>query len=327
MREARPQGLPEEELERARLQARTSLVFGQESSSSRMFTLAHQAISLGKVQTLDEQMAEIQAVTVEQVQALAQQLLDPDNLGLVALGTRKGADIRKKGPGGVSPGGRHPWIARARGFGPSFGLVPAAGGSGGPGLPGQCAVSLRHAESLLEVAGGWSIAWGQDPSVAGGQVRPGPARVVERHSSRDGTTKLALELVDGRRIETVHMPREVNHPRVTLCLSSQVGCALGCAFCATGAMGILRNLSAGEIVGQALVALAELGPANPSTVTLVFMGMGEPLHNLDAVHQAIRSFTHLAGLGIPTRRITVSTSGLVPASIACPGWSPAPGWP
>ena len=137
-------------------------------------------------------------------------------------------------------------------------------------------------------------------------------RIVERHASTDGTTKLALELVDGKRIETVHMPREVRSPRVTLCLSSQVGCALGCTFCATGAMGIVRNLSAGEIVGQALVALHELGPVNPSTVTFVFMGMGEPLHNLDAVHRAIRSFTHLAGLGIPTRRITVSTSGLVP---------------
>jgi len=89
-------GLPEEELERARLQARTSLVFGQESSSSRMFTLAHQAISLGQVQTLDEQMAEIQAVTVEQIQALAERLLDPRTLGLVALGTRKGAEIRQK---------------------------------------------------------------------------------------------------------------------------------------------------------------------------------------------------------------------------------------
>ena len=137
-------------------------------------------------------------------------------------------------------------------------------------------------------------------------------RIVERHASADGTTKLALELADGKRIETVHMPREVNHPRVTLCLSSQVGCALGCTFCATGAMGIVRNLNAGEIVGQALVALHALGPATPSTVTLVFMGMGEPLHNLGAVHRAIRIFTHLAGLGIPTRRITVSTSGLVP---------------
>jgi 23S rRNA (adenine2503-C2)-methyltransferase len=138
-------------------------------------------------------------------------------------------------------------------------------------------------------------------------------RIVERTESGDGTTKLALELTDGQRIETVHMPREVRSPRVTLCLSSQVGCALGCSFCATGAMGIRRNLGAGEIIAQALVVLSELGPPVPSKVTLVFMGMGEPLHNLDQVHRALRGFGDLAGLGIPMRRITVSTSGLVPA--------------
>jgi 23S rRNA (adenine2503-C2)-methyltransferase len=136
--------------------------------------------------------------------------------------------------------------------------------------------------------------------------------VVERTVAEDGTTKLALELSDGQRIEAVHMPREVRSPRVTLCLSSQVGCALGCSFCATGTMGIRRNLSAGEIVAQALVVLRELGPANPSKVTLVFMGMGEPLHNLDQLHRALRVFADLAGLGIPMRRITVSTAGLVP---------------
>ena len=138
-------------------------------------------------------------------------------------------------------------------------------------------------------------------------------RVVERTEAEDGTTKLALELADGQRIEAVHMPREVRSPRVTLCLSSQVGCALGCTFCATGAMGIRRNLSAGEIVAQALVVLRELGPDNPGKVTLVFMGMGEPLHNLDQLHHALRILANLAGLGIPMRRITVSSSGLVPA--------------
>jgi len=136
--------------------------------------------------------------------------------------------------------------------------------------------------------------------------------VVERHPSEDGSTKLVLALQDGQRIEAVHMPRAVRSPRVTLCLSSQVGCAMGCAFCATGTMGILRNLSAGEIVGQVLAVLHALGPERPSQVTLVFMGMGEPLHNLDAVHRAIRVFNHPRGLNISTRRITVSTSGLVP---------------
>jgi len=135
--------------------------------------------------------------------------------------------------------------------------------------------------------------------------------ILERHPSEDGSTKLVLGLADGQRIEAVHMPREVRNPRVTLCLSSQVGCAMGCTFCATGAMGIQRNLTAGEIVGQVLVLLKELGPEKPHQITLVFMGMGEPLHNLDHVHRAIRVFNHQQGLNISTKRITVSTSGLV----------------
>jgi len=135
--------------------------------------------------------------------------------------------------------------------------------------------------------------------------------ILERHASEDGSTKLVLGLADGHRIEAVHMPREVRNPRVTLCISSQVGCAMGCTFCATGAMGIKRNLTAGEIVGQVLALLKELGPEKPHQITLVFMGMGEPLHNLDHVHRAIRIFNHERGLNISTKRITVSTSGLV----------------
>jgi 23S rRNA (adenine2503-C2)-methyltransferase len=136
--------------------------------------------------------------------------------------------------------------------------------------------------------------------------------LLESHPSEDGATKVVLRLRDGERIEAVHMPREVRNPRVTLCVSSQVGCAMGCTFCATGAMGIRRNLSAGEIVGQVLTLLRALGPERPHAVTLVFMGMGEPLHNLDNVHRAIRILNHPAGLNISARRITVSTSGLVP---------------
>ena len=136
-------------------------------------------------------------------------------------------------------------------------------------------------------------------------------KIDESIGSSDGTRKLALQLSDGRRIETVHMPRVVKNARVTLCISSQVGCAMGCTFCATGAMGIQRNLSAGEIVGQVLSVMSALGPGTSSRLTLVFMGMGEPLHNLDHVHRAIRVLTHRSGLCIPARRITVSTAGLV----------------
>jgi 23S rRNA (adenine2503-C2)-methyltransferase len=136
--------------------------------------------------------------------------------------------------------------------------------------------------------------------------------VQQAHASSDGSTKLALRLADGAVIECVHMPREVKNPRVTLCLSSQVGCAMGCTFCATATMGLVRNLTVEEIVGQVLVALRDLGPADASRITLVFMGMGEPLHNYDNVMAAIRLLADSRGLGIPLRRITVSTSGLVP---------------
>jgi 23S rRNA (adenine2503-C2)-methyltransferase len=135
--------------------------------------------------------------------------------------------------------------------------------------------------------------------------------IVERQPSSDGATKLALELTDGKRIEAVHMPRRVRNPRVTYCLSSQVGCAMGCTFCATGSMGIQRNLQAGEILGQILTLMAGLGPERGHQLTLVFMGMGEPLHNLDHLHSAIRLMCHPAGLGLGKGRITVSTSGLV----------------
>ena len=135
--------------------------------------------------------------------------------------------------------------------------------------------------------------------------------ILERHPSEDGSTKLALGLSDGHRIEAVHMPRPEGDPRVTFCISSQVGCALGCTFCATGAMGIVRNLTAGEIVGQVLVLMRDLGPRCGESVTLVFMGMGEPLHNLDHVHRAITVLCQEEGARLSPGRITVSTAGLV----------------
>ena len=135
--------------------------------------------------------------------------------------------------------------------------------------------------------------------------------IADRQPSADGATKLALALTDGQRIEAVHMPRRVRNPRVTYCLSSQVGCAMGCTFCATGSMGILRNLSAGEILSQVLALMMDLGPDRGHELTLVFMGMGEPLHNLENLHRAIRLLCHPAGLGLGKGRITVSTAGLV----------------
>jgi len=132
--------------------------------------------------------------------------------------------------------------------------------------------------------------------------------IVESAGSEDGSTKHAFRMADGKLVEGVHMPYA---KRTTLCLSSQVGCAMGCTFCATGQMGIIRNLSAGEIAGQVMAMLNAHEHAAGVPVNLVFMGMGEPLHNLDQVMRAFELLRDPAGLAIPPRRITVSTSGLV----------------
>ena len=132
--------------------------------------------------------------------------------------------------------------------------------------------------------------------------------ITETIASDDGSTKHAFRLSDGKLVEGVHMP---SAKRTTLCLSSQVGCAMGCTFCATGLMGIVRNLSAGEIVGQVVAMLNAHRHSADEPVNLVFMGMGEPLHNLDNVMKAFRILTDAGGMGLAPRRITVSTSGLV----------------
>jgi 23S rRNA (adenine2503-C2)-methyltransferase len=132
---------------------------------------------------------------------------------------------------------------------------------------------------------------------------------VERATvSQDGSRKLVFQLGDNTRVSAVLMP---DHDRITLCLSTQVGCGYGCAFCLTGTMGLTRNLTAGEIVGQLLVANAMLG-TDQRVSHLVFMGMGEPLANYAALVSAIRIITDARlGLGYSPRRVTVSTVGLV----------------
>jgi 23S rRNA (adenine2503-C2)-methyltransferase len=126
--------------------------------------------------------------------------------------------------------------------------------------------------------------------------------------SRDGSRKFVLRLADGARVQSVLMPDE---ERRTLCLSTQVGCGFACAFCFTGTMGLGRNLTADEIVGQVLIANAALAPDQRVT-HIVFMGMGEPLANYRATVRAIRILTDgTLGLGYSPRRVTVSTVGLV----------------
>ena len=139
--------------------------------------------------------------------------------------------------------------------------------------------------------------------------------IVEERPSADGARRLVLQLADGARIEAVHMPRAVVRPRVTVCLSSQVGCAMGCTFCATAKMGLVRNLAPHEIVGQLLAVLHRYGPRSAQQLNLVFMGMGEPLHNVEALVRALDVLCDPAGLGIPPTRITVSTAGHVPGLV------------
>ncbi len=135
---------------------------------------------------------------------------------------------------------------------------------------------------------------------------PDVARVTP---SQDGSRKLVFRLEDDSRVSAVIMPDD---DRITLCLSTQVGCGYACAFCLTGTMGLERNLTAGEIVGQLLAANALLAEDGQRVTHLVFMGMGEPLANFAALVKAVRIFTDAKlGLGYSPRRITVSTVGLV----------------
>jgi 23S rRNA (adenine2503-C2)-methyltransferase len=157
-----------------------------------------------------------------------------------------------------------------------------------------------------------------------------PFTVDHVHESRDGTRKLVLEAKDGARVESVIIPmtdvgtdadasasaddeeEEVSErARVTLCISTQFGCAMGCVFCASGQAGLVRGLRASEIVSQVYLAKRHLR-ADEQLSNLVFMGMGEPLHHYDETARALRLLTHPDGLGMSPRRITVSTVGLIP---------------
>jgi 23S rRNA (adenine2503-C2)-methyltransferase len=171
--------------------------------------------------------------------------------------------------------------------------------------------------------------------------------IADERRSTDDTRKLLVRLADGATVETVLIPgvsggksdlpspvlaTDVDadaaaavddeeeeesgappdpHVRVTQCISTQVGCAMGCVFCASGVAGLKRHLGADEIVGQVLVGRSRLDP-NERLRNVVYMGMGEPLHNYDATARSLRLLTHREGIALSARRVTVSTSGLVP---------------
>ena len=142
--------------------------------------------------------------------------------------------------------------------------------------------------------------------------------VVTKQVSEDGTRKYLMSIEEGHEVETVYIPEA---DRGTLCISSQVGCTLTCSFCHTGTQRLVRNLTASEIVGQILVARDDLGewpiPGAPKNETrllsnIVLMGMGEPLYNFDNVRDAMKIAMDPEGISLSRRRITLSTSGVVP---------------
>ncbi len=144
----------------------------------------------------------------------------------------------------------------------------------------------------------------------------GSAKEVHRIVSKDGdTTKLLLSLQDKTPIESVLMqypPKKLfGHPRSTICVSTQVGCAMGCVFCATGQMGFERNMRAEEIVGQVIHFAKILSQRKQHVTNIVFMGMGEPLANYSEMIRAVQLLTHPRGFGIGQRNITISTIGII----------------
>jgi 23S rRNA (adenine2503-C2)-methyltransferase len=145
----------------------------------------------------------------------------------------------------------------------------------------------------------------------GGEWDIKPSPVHRRFDSRDGTRRYLVRLADGEFAETVFIPEQ---HRNTICISSQIGCALACTFCLTGQLGLTRNLTAGEIVSQVLVAQRDnLSLETRDSFNIVLMGMGEPLHNYDNVMKALRILHDEQGLNMSMSRATLSTAGLLPA--------------
>lgn len=147
-----------------------------------------------------------------------------------------------------------------------------------------------------------------------------PLSIIKIEQSLDGSKKYLFALKDGQTVESVLLPMKqekvdeegklVHHTKYTICISSQVGCKIGCAFCLTGKDGFKRNLSAGEITAQILMIKRDNQIAENRRVNIVYMGMGEPLDNLDNVSKSVKIFSDIDGLCISTRRQTISTSGL-----------------
>ncbi len=160
---------------------------------------------------------------------------------------------------------------------------------------------------VSDVSGMSDLPKGLRERLAGAATATSSKAVAHERSSVDGSEKLLLEFPDGGRVESVVLRDD---ERITGCISSQIGCRLGCRFCATGAMGLERSLTAGEIVEQIIALRRAVAPERLNN--LVYMGMGEPFDNYDAVLRSVRIANASWGLGIGARRMTISTAGVVP---------------
>ena len=176
---------------------------------------------------------------------------------------------------------------------------------------GQPAFRGRQLWQWLQVQG--ATGWGQMGNLPKALKEtlaethtPEPARILKESGDPGGTRKWLIGLDDGEAVETVRIPAR---DRNTVCVSTQVGCRMGCAFCASAKCGFARSLSAGEIAAQVQLAASALG-RRPDNV--VYMGMGEPFDNYDEVLRSVRILNHPDGLNIGARRITISTCGVIP---------------
>jgi 23S rRNA (adenine2503-C2)-methyltransferase len=195
-----------------------------------------------------------------------------------------------------------------------------------------------HRRGVVDAAAMTNLSARLRASLVESGLAPGVCVPEQVHRSADGTRKIAVRLRDGALVETVLLPSvsgagsaaeidadagvaddehdeddepRVPHVRVTQCISTQVGCAMGCVFCASGVAGLKRHLGPEEIVAQVLLGRSLLDEGE-ALRNVVYMGMGEPLHNYDATARSLRLLTHPEGIGLSRRRVTVSTSGLVP---------------
>jgi len=211
-------------------------------------------------------------------------------------------------------------------------LTNLATGSGQPAYRGQQLFDAVYRQKIDRLDQVSTLPLGYRARLAEGGWGMGFPGIARKFVSSDGTVRYLVELADGETVETVWMPEgdggelgdgseagdeieggtaPVSGRRATICVSSQVGCAVNCKFCFTALLGVKRNLEAGEIVGQITAVLREQGVEPPlQRVNIVFMGMGEPFLNYDNFMKSVRLLVE--GVGIPESRMTVSTAGIVP---------------